>query len=137
MNILVFDKSNNYDLIDSVLTLDEFKCRCKHPDCTRTLVLHSTIKSFERLRDRYSKPIRITSGFRCQKHNLDVGGSFNSYHKIGAAIDIQPWMKPTNLPDYQSALDKLQECAEKYYDVVIRYNEFIHCNNYGDKGEVQ
>lgn len=136
MKILVFDKSNNHDLLPE-LTLKEFKCSCKHPDCTRTLILYSTLKSFEKLRNRYNKPIRITSGFRCQKHNLDVGGKFNSYHKIGAAIDIQPWMDPSNEPKYQEELDRLQECAEKYYDIVIRYNQFLHCHNYGDRGDVQ
>ncbi len=35
----------------------------------------------EWLRTHYGKPVIITSGARCEKHNLKVGGSKNSEHK--------------------------------------------------------
>ena len=140
MNILVFDKTNRHDLVTPYLTLNEYRCRCIHTDCTRTLILKSNIDSFRKVRDRYSHPIRITSGFRCQRHNLDVGGKFQSYHKIGAAMDIQPWTEKT--PDcmdsaYQEKIDRLEECAKRHYDVVIRYSTFLHCHNFGDHTEEQ
>lgn len=40
------------------------------------------------LRRLYGKPIRITSGFRCQKLNDLVGGVKNSWHTKGNAADI-------------------------------------------------
>ena len=39
-------------------------------------------------RDLYGKPIRITSGCRCIKHNRNVGGASNSAHLEGKAADI-------------------------------------------------
>lgn len=40
------------------------------------------------LRRLYGHPIQITSGFRCEKLNLAVGGVSNSWHKLGNAADI-------------------------------------------------
>lgn len=40
------------------------------------------------LRERYGKPIRITSGYRTESHNAAVGGVSNSSHLQGLAVDI-------------------------------------------------
>ncbi len=40
------------------------------------------------LRRLYGKPINITSGFRCPKLNVLVGGVSNSWHQNGNAADI-------------------------------------------------
>lgn len=40
------------------------------------------------IRDRYGKPIVVTSGFRCEKLNKAVGGVKNSQHVLGEAADI-------------------------------------------------
>lgn len=36
----------------------------------------------------FFKPIYITSFYRNSKHNTNVGGVFNSYHMLGAAVDV-------------------------------------------------
>ena len=40
------------------------------------------------LRERYGKPLRVTSGYRCPKLNNLVGGTPNSQHMRGEAADI-------------------------------------------------
>lgn len=40
------------------------------------------------LREAYDKPIRVNSGFRCEKLNKKVGGSKTSDHLHGMAADI-------------------------------------------------
>ena len=40
------------------------------------------------LREAYGKPIRVNSGFRCEKLNKKVGGSKTSDHLHGMAADI-------------------------------------------------
>lgn len=40
------------------------------------------------LRRLYGQPIRINSGFRCEKLNKLVGGVPNSWHQVGNAADI-------------------------------------------------
>lgn len=37
-------------------------------------------------------PLRITSGIRCEKHNIKIGGATRSYHIEGKAIDFVPFM---------------------------------------------
>jgi uncharacterized protein YcbK (DUF882 family) len=39
------------------------------------------------LRSEYDSEIYISSGFRCNKHNKKVGGSPNSWHTRGRAVD--------------------------------------------------
>lgn len=41
------------------------------------------------IRDRYGKPIHVSSGYRCPKLNKAVGGVANSKHQTGEAADIQ------------------------------------------------
>lgn len=41
------------------------------------------------IRDKWGKPIKVTSGYRCLKLNTKVGGSKTSDHLVGAAADIK------------------------------------------------
>ncbi len=40
------------------------------------------------LRDRYGKPIKISSGYRCKTLNKAIGGVSTSQHLKGEAVDI-------------------------------------------------
>lgn len=51
---------------------------------------------FEPLRKWYGKPIRINSFFRCEALNKAVGGSRNSQHRFGEAIDLTGGSKEEN-----------------------------------------
>jgi len=42
----------------------------------------------EPLRERYERPVIITSGYRCKTLNYAIGGSANSQHTMGEAADI-------------------------------------------------
>jgi len=43
---------------------------------------------FEPIREHFKHPIYISSGYRSQKLNAAIGGSMNSQHSRGMAIDI-------------------------------------------------
>lgn len=58
------------------------KCGCGYADIDISLVL-----DLERLRAKVG-PIKINSGCRCEKHNAAIGGSPNSSHVIGKAVDV-------------------------------------------------
>ncbi len=68
----------------------EFKCQCGGRYCNGypANVSSKLIDILEALRSYYGKPITITSGLRCARHNANVGGVSNSAHKYGRAADI-------------------------------------------------
>ena len=40
------------------------------------------------IREKYGKPISVSSGYRCDKLNALVGGAKNSFHRKGCAADL-------------------------------------------------
>jgi uncharacterized protein YcbK (DUF882 family) len=62
----------------------EFECPC----CHRYLISQQLVSNLDSIRKHLDEPIIITSGYRCIKHNMDVGGSPTSSHRIGLAVDI-------------------------------------------------
>nr|WP_256476213.1 D-Ala-D-Ala carboxypeptidase family metallohydrolase [Anaerofustis sp. NSJ-163] len=68
----------------------EFKCQCGGKYCNGYPAEMSSklIDILEELREYFGKPITITSGLRCSKHNANVGGVSNSKHMYGKAADI-------------------------------------------------
>ena len=63
----------------------EFECQC---GCGFDTVDHELIVVLEDIRKWFDKPIIINSGARCEKHNKEVGGSDNSQHTKGRAVDF-------------------------------------------------
>ena len=63
----------------------EFECPC----CRQRLISQALVSKLDSARAAYGKPIRITSGYRCFLHNLDVGGIATSSHRRGLAVDIE------------------------------------------------
>lgn len=46
------------------------------------------INVLEPIRDWFNVPIKISSGYRCERLNKAIGGAKNSQHLTGEAIDI-------------------------------------------------
>jgi uncharacterized protein YcbK (DUF882 family) len=44
--------------------------------------------SFAKIREIAGRPLTINSGFRCPKHNAEIGGEPLSVHLFGLALDI-------------------------------------------------
>lgn len=64
----------------------EFACRC---GCGFDTVDAKLLEVLEDVRVHFGKPIVITSGCRCGKHNKKIGGSKKSKHIIGRAADFK------------------------------------------------
>lgn len=73
--------SNNF-------SLREFDCHCSGGLCHFTLINPRLLDALQSLRDLLAVPLRITSGYRCQAHNQEAGGSRRSYHTLGMAADV-------------------------------------------------
>ena len=75
-------KSNRY------FKFKEFACKCgkcktKPDDIRSELIAVLTL-----VRMHFNRPVTITSGYRCLKHNGAVGGAPKSKHPLGMAADI-------------------------------------------------
>lgn len=74
---------NNFKIAKNFL-LKEFQCPC----CKTVKIDDEVVILLQRLRDLLKKPIIITSGYRCYKHNKEVGGIDDSFHTQGLAVDV-------------------------------------------------
>ncbi len=63
---------------------DEFNCSC----CDNNSVGRELILKLDLARELAETPFVITSGYRCPKHNKEVGGVKESAHVKGLAVDI-------------------------------------------------
>lgn len=66
--------------------LSEFACPC----CHRVSISPALIVALEIFRRAWAAPVLVNSGWRCEKHNIEVGGAKASRHMIGCAADIRP-----------------------------------------------
>jgi zinc D-Ala-D-Ala carboxypeptidase len=92
---------------------DEFACKgencCGHSSPI-SLVL---VTALQTLRNAVGQPIHVTSGFRCNIHNLKVAKTEFSQHTLGNAADIY-WGE-----DQRLSPEAMREEAEKilaFYD---------------------
>lgn len=53
------------------------------------------------LREKYGKPIRVSSGYRCPALNRSVNGATSSQHRLGEAADITVGSKEGNRELYE------------------------------------
>lgn len=64
----------------------EFTCKCR---CGTNKVQQPLIDMLNVIREEFGKPVTVTSGTRCVKHNAEVKGATNSNHLTGHAADIR------------------------------------------------
>lgn len=121
-----FQKEESFKL-SLHLKHSEFRCKCNYPDCTFTLVDFYILENYEVVRSLLNMKLRCTSGFRCQRHNSDVSGVDASFHKLGLALDLQPFDKESK-KKFNHDLDKLENACRQQFSFVKRYETFVHCH---------
>lgn len=103
MAILKFKKTSKQEL-EANFSAYEFSCKGKGC-CDTILVDEKLVNYLQKIRDRFAAPVKITSGFRCEKHNAAVGGTDGSYHKKGRAADITvSGVKPLEVARYAESI---------------------------------
>jgi uncharacterized protein YcbK (DUF882 family) len=74
---------------------EEFECQCSYPDCIEQRIAEELIDKLEGCRREVGKPVVVTSGFRCDKHQADLSNTpgiktvAKSTHPLGHAADIK------------------------------------------------
>lgn len=56
--------------------------------CTQTKVDDKLVQYLQQIRNHFGKPVNISSGYRCEVHNKNIGGATGSRHAKGQAADI-------------------------------------------------
>ena len=64
--------------------ISEFNCIC----CGKDEMDKDFLERLDKAREWANTPFVISSGYRCKKHNKEVGGSSTSSHLKGIAADI-------------------------------------------------
>lgn len=125
--LLIIPKHNKKILVkiedEIILTSDELKCSCNNFRCKHTAISTVLIEKFKILRLLVGKPIIITSAYRCDTHNISVGGSDLSQHKMGFALDMLP-PKGLSLDEFQ----KLAKLSGFTYTIVYHDKGFLHAD---------
>lgn len=109
----------------------EFACRCcgELPPFARENIEALVRNVLDPVREKLGKPIQVNSGYRCEKHNKDVGGVRNSQHMKGEAADIAPaGFKSSSVPEFKAELERLKQLIIENgkYDQLITYPTFLH-----------
>ena len=71
-------------------TLNELKCKCGGKYCNGFPVgfSYELLRQLQDIRNHFGRAVIITSAVRCNQHNKNVGGTSNSHHKEGKAVDF-------------------------------------------------
>ena len=72
----------------SFFSAKELWCQCYYDDCTDSIITERCLKAIHSYRELKNCPVYVTSNYRCEKHNKDVGGGKYSNHLKGDAVDI-------------------------------------------------
>lgn len=85
-------------MISQYFDRNEFACGC---GCGFNTVDTELLRTLERTRATFSRPMIITSGCRCEAHNEAQGGSPKSQHLLGRAADfVIPGVDPAIIQKY-------------------------------------
>lgn len=111
------------------------------PNDIETKHLQELIEVLDEIREEWGSAIRVTSGFRSEKVNKAVGGSSNSEHKLGYAVDIKPvngklkefwdfivkWVKDNDIQFSQLIAEKPKNGVPSWVHFSINGNKGYRC----------
>ena len=119
--IKIYKRGENVQLTPN-FHIGELECKCGV--CIETIVDLEHIRKVQALRYLIGVPVIISSAYRCQVHNSNVGGAYNSQHTKGTATDIVvPGMD----------INELQSIVVHFFDGVGLYDSFTHIDSRGNK----
>ena len=109
----------------------EFECKCTNKDCVDQKISIELIEKLTAIREYTKSPMRVTSGFRCSKHQEAIRNSGTSTvvakkstHEKGDAADISVSSLTTL---------NLLSVAEKQFKAIGIANNFLHVDLRDDK----
>ena len=94
MSIITFQCGDKTALSKN-FSRDEFECPC---GCSSQMVEQELVDKLQLIRDKLGQKLKVTSGYRCVKHNANkkVRGSQTSRHLYGIAADWRTLNRSVN-----------------------------------------
>lgn len=110
------------------------------PTVTHLINLKAVAENiFQPCREHFGKPLRVTSGYRSKELNKAIGGSNNSQHSKGEALDMQSTEGYTNRDLFMFIKDHLEfdQLIGEFPDDMGEF-AWVHCSykTEGNRGEV-
>lgn len=84
-------------------------------------MLNLMVECLQPIRDKIGKPMRISSGYRCELLNRHVGGVDNSQHTKGQAVDFTI----LGMSIYE-IIDFIKKSGVEYDQLINEYNKWVH-----------
>ena len=90
------------------------------------------------LREMFGKPILINSGYRVPELNALVGGSANSMHKVGMAVDITAINPIENMHLFNLIHSNFEFDQVIIYvrDNIVRFIHISYCPDGGNRHQI-
>lgn len=95
LEFIYWDKLDPDTKLSDHFKQSEFSCQCNYPECIQQKVSKELLRRLENFRGAAGKPLTVTSGFRCQKHQEDLAKNkvntvvaSKSQHELGTAADV-------------------------------------------------
>lgn len=90
------------------------------------------------LRAAYGMPIRVSSGYRCEKLNKAVGGAATSVHMLGYAADLQVSGSFNKFRDF--VVEWAKKTGAKFDQILVESDKktgakWIHVGLYNNSGQ--
>lgn len=84
-------------------------------------MLELIVYCLQPIRDKLGKPMIISSGYRNSQINKMIGGTANSQHVKGQAVDFK--VKGMTI---QSIIDFINKSGIEYDQLINEYNQWVH-----------
>ena len=122
-------------MINEYFKYSEFNCKCGKCERPEGVPSKELVDILTKIRKHYNQPVVINSGYRCEAHNKAVGGSANSQHFKGSAVDFIVKNTPTeSVWEYV-----LEKWGDEPLGLAIKRNKsniyagFVHIDTRGKK----
>ena len=112
MGFKIVDSNNIKDFKN--FQLSELKCKCNGKYCNGFPVgfSYELLRQLQDIRSHFGRAVIITSAVRCNQHNKNVGGTSNSHHKEGKAVDF--YVKGVSYSTLNNYVNKMPYKHYKY-----------------------
>ena len=117
----------NGKYISGHIMLSEYRCPCcgAIPYDMESSGHEQLFHAYEDIRATLNRPLRITSGFRCPQHNVDIGGEPLSVHLFGLALDIDA----VDIGEVETLVTAVNLVAPNLrMGIYTKKGTFIHCD---------